>query len=347
MAESQLPYKYQGSSHLLLSLSKDRFTPYLKSAGYSEEYAFNLYLYNARLSKAFLFPLHVLEVSLRNHMSAIFSAEFGSNWLHEPGFRTALSKGSSEALSKGITRAKSDDLNDVVATLTFDFWSNLFRPEYDRPFWQTHMSDLLPYSEKTTRKEFQKIVRDLNKFRNRIAHHEPIHRENTSAQHTLILKVISWLCEETAAWVKHYSTVNQVVRTRPSKDGESAPFFKDRCDDDFKPVSESIGLDQLPASRFLLCHDASGELSAVVEAQHIAAYLLSLREERELIVDLGEHKVSRLIKTQGLTDNFSVCGGTESLSKASNILKKSISYIIVKDDVVLGVVAKAHRRYWF
>lgn len=345
MAESQLPYKYQDSPCLLLSLSKERFAPYLKSAGYSEAYAFNLYLYNARLSKAFLFPLHVLEVSLRNHMSAIFSAEFGSNWLHEPDFRAALSKDSLEALDRGITRAKSDNLHDVVATLTFDFWSNLFRPEYDRSFWQKHMGDLLPNAEKPTRRAFQKTVRDLNKFRNRIAHHEPIHKEDISAQHSLILKVISWLCEETAAWVKHHSTVNQVVRTRPSKDGESAPFFKDRCDDDFKLVSESISLDELPTSRFLLCHGASGELSAVVEAQHIAAYLLSLREERELVVDLSEHKVSRLIKVLRLTDNFSVCGGTESLSKASNILKKSISYIVVKDDAVLGVVAKAHRRY--
>lgn len=345
MAESQLPYPYQSFTPLRASLSEVRLSPYLKSAGYSEEYAFNLYLYNARLSKAFLFPLHVLEVSLRNHMSSVFSAEFGSNWLHQPNFRAILSKDSLDALDKGIARAKSEDVNDVVATLTFDFWSNLFRPEYDRPFWQTHMSDLLPNAERTTRREFQKIVRDLNKFRNRIAHHEPIHKEDISAQHSLTLNVIGWLCKETAEWVRHYSTVSQVLRTRPSKNGESPPFFKDRCDTDFGVVSVSMGLNQLPTSRFLLCYDSSGDLLAVLEAKHIAAYLLSFQEEGVLMVDLREKTIGQLIEMVGLADNFLVCGSTESLSKASIVLKKSISYIVVKDDVVLGVIAKAHRRY--
>ena len=345
MAESQLPYPYQSFTPLRVSLSEGRLAPYLKSAGYSEEYAFNLYLYNARLSKAFLFPLHVLEVSLRNHMSAVFSAEFGSNWLHESDFQAVLSKDSSDALDKGIARAKSASLDDVVATLTFDFWSNLFRPEYDRPFWQKHMGDLLPNAEKTTRKEFQKIVRDLNKFRNRIAHHEPIHKENISAQHSRILNVIGWFCKETAEWVKHYSTVNQILRTRPSKDGEHSPFFKDRCDADFGVVPVTMALNQLPAVRFLLCCDVSGDLMAVVEAQHIASYLLSFQQAGELVVDLREKALGQLIEEQALADNFSVCSGTESLSKAGNVLKKRTAYIVVKDEAVLGVVAKAHRRY--
>ncbi len=345
MAESQVPYNYLNFEYLQTSLSEDRLVPYLKSAGYSEEYALNLYLYNARLSKAFLFPLHVLEVALRNHMSVIFRAEFGLNWLNEESFQATLSRESLSALDKGIERAKSRDINDVVATLTFDFWSNLFRAEYDRPFWQKHMRALLINAENPTRNEFQKTVRDLNKFRNRIAHHEPIHKMDVSSVHAQVVKVIGWLCSETATWVKHYSTVNQVMRTKPSRGGESAPFFKDRCDSDFEYVTENMGLDQLPSSRFMLCNDISGSLLAVVEAQHIAAYLLSLQEDKELVVDLKEHIIIQLIEAQGLIGNFSICGGSESLSKASMILKKGIAYIVVKDDRVQGLIAKAHRRY--
>jgi hypothetical protein len=346
MAESQAPYKYQAGEDIRFSLSEDRFAPYLKNAGYSQSYAFNLYLYNARLSKAFLFPLHILEVSLRNHISAIFTANFGSDWPHESGFQESLTAESLAALNKGITRAKSTNTNDVVATLTFDFWSNLFRSEYDRPFWQTNMSVLLPNANRLTRKEFQKNVRDLNDFRNRVAHHEPIHKVNISAQHAQIIGTISWLCNETAEWTKHYSTVNQVMRTKPSRSGETAPFFKDRCDDNFKQALDSTSLNELSSSRFVLCHDTSGQLLAVIETQHVAQYLLSLKEGNELVIDLTEHKVSQLIERHDLYNNYSICGGDESLYKASTILKKRVNYIVViQEKETLGVIAKAHRHY--
>lgn len=69
MAESQVPYPYTEDNHSIISsLSEARFAPYLKNAGFNQHYAFSLYLYNARLSKAFLYPLHILEVTLRNRI---------------------------------------------------------------------------------------------------------------------------------------------------------------------------------------------------------------------------------------------------------------------------------------
>lgn len=345
MAESQVPFEYQDSSEIRSSLSEDRFAPYLKSAGYSETYAFNLYLYNARLSKSFLYPLHVLEVSLRNHISAIFCTEYGDDWPHNEGFRNNLTEESCAALDKGIVRAKSRKTNDIVATLTFDFWSNLFRAEYDRAFWQTHMSVLLPNAKSSTRKDFQKTVRDLNTFRNRIAHHEPIHKVDISTLHAQIIETISWICFETSQWVKHYSTVNQVMRTKPSKDGELAPFFKDFCDKSFETVLLSNNLSTLPSSRFLLCENELGELASVIEVQHVALYLLNLKEGSDLIVDLCVHTIEDVVSYHKLQSNYSICGGHESYSKAKDILRKGISYIVVGEKPVLGLIAKAHRAY--
>lgn len=66
MAESQVTYIYDSNINTIKeNISDNRFSAYLKKAGFNEIYAFNLYLYNARISKAFLFPLHMLEVSLR------------------------------------------------------------------------------------------------------------------------------------------------------------------------------------------------------------------------------------------------------------------------------------------
>lgn len=345
MAESQAPFEYQDSGEIRLSLSEDRFAPYLQSAGYSEAYAFNLYLYNARLSKAFLFPLHMLEVTLRNRINSIFCSQYGADWPHDSRFRALLTAESRAALDKGVVRAKSRKTNDIVATLTFDFWSNLFRAEYDRPFWQTNMGVLLPNAVHPTRKDFQKTVRDLNGFRNRVAHHEPIHKLNISAQHTQIIETIELLCSETANWVKHYSTVGQVMRTKPSKDGELAPFFKDRCDKSFETVLLSSNLSALPSSRFLLCGSEQCGLESVIEMQHIALYLLSLKEGNELIVDLRVHTIEDVVSYHKMRSNYSICGGHESYSKAKTILRKGVSYIVVGEKPVLGLIAKAHRVY--
>ncbi len=70
MAESQVPYNYKDTgADLINTLSETRFRPYLVSAGRDQDYAFALYLYNARMAKAFLYPLHILEITLRNRIN--------------------------------------------------------------------------------------------------------------------------------------------------------------------------------------------------------------------------------------------------------------------------------------
>lgn len=276
MAECQVPYNYpDGDKEIIkLSLSPTRFSPYLIKAGHKQTYAFNLYLFNARLSKAFLFPLHLLEVSLRNRISLIFENIYGLNWTQEQTFRDKLTTESLAVLDTAIARAKSKKTDDVVAKMTFDFWSNLFRTEYDRCFWQTNMKLLLPNYE-TTRKQFQKIIKDLNQFRNRVSHHEPIHHLDLSAKHTLILDVLKWISEETYLWGKHHSTVNTILRTSPSSNGEPKPHFKERCDKNYAITGEKTKLNLLPDKRFILCKDDNNELTSIVEKQHLASFLLS------------------------------------------------------------------------
>lgn len=347
MAESQASYQYTDSGQeIKASLSEERFAPYMAKAGHKPEYAFNLYLYNARLSKAFLFPLHLLEVSLRNRINSIFCADFGPDWPHDITFRATLSAESQAALDKGIERAKSPKTENVVATLTFDFWSNLFRPEYDRPFWQTNMNTLTPNAPQTTRKDFQRVVKDLNQFRNRVAHHEPIYTLDVSKFHTAIINTIRLISRETSDWVKHHSTVNQIIRTKPSSNGEAKPHFSDRCDNNFTSLASGTPLSQLPSTRFFLCCDDTGKVIATVEMQHIAKYLLSLAESSDLLVDLNDHALSAVVEHQRLSGNFETCGGSESLYKSETLLKRRVTYIVVEDDTqTLGIIAKAHRCY--
>ncbi|WP_437609251.1 hypothetical protein [Erwinia sp. V71] len=101
MAESQVPWSYDGSGpNLIASLSDTRFEPYLVSAGHNLDYAFGLYLYNARMAKAFLYPLHILEVTLRNRISHVFCQHFDMAWCHCAAFRAILTKESQATLGK-------------------------------------------------------------------------------------------------------------------------------------------------------------------------------------------------------------------------------------------------------
>lgn len=346
MAESQVPYLYDGAeANIKRDLSTARFYPYLKAAGFNERYAFGLYLYNARLSKAFLYPLHILEVTLRNRMSDIFSTEFSDEWYDDIAFRSALSEESLDALDRGIRRAKKRKKADIVATLTFDFWSNLFRPEYDRSFWQKNMTVLLPNAHKT-RKDFEKEVKDINDFRNRIAHYEPIHKINLSIVYANIIEAISLLSTETCRWVKHYSTVNACLRTKPSPKGEHLPTAGDRCDEKFQYVMLNESVSKIGNSEFTLCVDAQNNIKAVVNRDHLARYLILKIEDEELLLDLKIHTLSNLVGTLKINNNFNCCSAFEPYNIIEKYFNKSTNFLIIFDAYVpKGIIEKSHRRY--
>ena len=73
MGECQVPYTYDEStiSAPEASLSAARLSTYLKKANGNRPLSVALYLYNVRLAKAFLFPLGVTEVVLRNAVDEV------------------------------------------------------------------------------------------------------------------------------------------------------------------------------------------------------------------------------------------------------------------------------------
>jgi hypothetical protein len=346
MAESQVPYIYNDSeSDIIINLSEARFSPYLKSAGFNKHYAFNLYLYNARLSKAFLYPLHILEVTLRNRINEIFSITFDNEWYKDQSFRSGLSSESLDALDRGIHRAKRPNKEDIVATLTFDFWSNLFRPEYDRFVWQTNMKKLLP-NNTLTRKEFEKVVRKINEFRNRIAHYEPIHKINLSEMHVMIIDTLSWLSNDISLWVKHYSTVNECLRMKPSIKGDSHPFVGERCDNNFQILHFDKCISKIQDSNFTICIDSQDKINAIINHQHLANYLMSYIEDEELLIDLKNHEINHLITKLNLNNNMYLCDYHEPYSSIKKYFKGKIKFLVIlNNDELCGIIEKSHRRY--
>ena len=193
MAESQVPYPYDAATiaSLKASLSEPRFATYLKKASEDATFAFALYLYNSRLAKSFLFPLSVAEVTLRNAVDGVLLQMFGAAWHQDANFRdNVLTPESLGALEKAIERARSNERGKVIAELTFDFWSNLFRNEY-ADLWRTKANIAFPgLAHGEGRHEIQVLVREINRLRNRVAHHEPILDMNVPDLHSKIIKLV-------------------------------------------------------------------------------------------------------------------------------------------------------------
>ena len=165
--------------------------------------------------------------------------------------------------------------------------------------------------------------------------------------HNDLLEAIGWVSNDAFDWVRHYSTVNAVLRTAPAANSEMKPHFCERADMDFSIIPTSTTLCDVPIARFILCQDDEESLVAILERQHLARYLLSQVEEgKHLMLDLKEHSFANVIDIIGLAGNYVACGATESVSKAGDLLKRNVHYIAVNDnDVIIGVIAKAHRRY--
>ena len=54
----------------------------------------------------------------------------------------------------------------------------------------------------------------IRRFRNRVAHHEPIFHRPLEELHEEIMETIGWMCPNTAAWARHHSRFPAVFAAR-------------------------------------------------------------------------------------------------------------------------------------
>ncbi|NRH42250.1 Abi family protein [Pseudomonas sp. MS15a(2019)] len=352
MADSQALYPYPPAtiSELERNLSSERFGAYLTRSGHRPEYAIQLYLYNARIAKSLLFPLHILEVILRNGIDEALSTKFSYDWHLDQSFIDTLTHESNISLAKARHRFKYrvPSKSELIAELSLDFWSNLFRSDYDRTIWQTSIHILFP-QRTFTRAAFKPEIMEINKLRNRIAHHEPILDINTSVIHTKVLNIIAARSQDSSDWVKAHSTFNQMMRTKPNPGSGPGPFLNNQVDKSFAIVSKEETILSL-ASRpeyFFACLDDKGAALAIFTHADISKYVLLNLESG--MIDLNDHSIENLISSLGLTEDFDVLGETESIKILPQFFKKRVRYALILSEqepqTAVGIIEKSHRRY--
>jgi hypothetical protein len=198
-------------------LSAPRFASYLAASGRDVGKAISLYWWNAEVSAALYIPLHCLEVALRNAMHTQLCSRYGRAdwWIEAPldgSGRRAVSA-AEERLARPSGRCY--DADDVVANLTFGFWVSLLSrgAAYDRELWVPALHRAFPYFT-GRRQDLHADLLDVLNLRNRIMHHEPVHRRDLRGDFTKIYRLLGYISPRMVKELEARDWVGEVLRRR-------------------------------------------------------------------------------------------------------------------------------------
>jgi hypothetical protein len=203
------------NDYLKNTLSVKRLDKYLAAVEGDLDKALKLYEENTRLSEAFYSPLQCLEVCLRNGLHTRLCSTFGEDWMTngkphlEEGARLSIDK-----IIEDLTKAEhATTPDDIVAELNFGFWVGLMGPAYDNTLWRQTLYKSFLAAGGQKRSTVHRRFNTLRRFRNRVAHHEPIFHRPLEQMHTEIIEAISWMCRHTSAWALFHSRFEEVSTT--------------------------------------------------------------------------------------------------------------------------------------
>ncbi|MCX2950011.1 hypothetical protein [Lentzea sp. NEAU-D7] len=198
------------SNGIIKVLSAARFSPYLAANGGDEAAALRAYTWNIQVSAAFYPLLGLAEIGLRNAMHDQLHARF-----HRPDWWSVASlTGNGQLLVKRAReKAASADADDVVAQLSLGFWVSLTSRSNDRALWVPALHKAFPhYSGR--RDQLHLSLVNLLRLRNRVMHHEPIHRRDLKADHDVLYRVCGYISADLVTEVAAVDTVPQVLERR-------------------------------------------------------------------------------------------------------------------------------------
>ncbi|MEG2804144.1 hypothetical protein [Stenotrophomonas sp.] len=183
-----------------------------------------LYLWNARISAAFLIPLHIGEVVIRNAVADALTRIHGPRWPWVQGFADSLPSPTSgynprRELHRAAARCATSTAQ-VIPALSFVFWQKMFTQRFDVRVWSRCMDAVLPGADPTaprhvTRAHLHNDLEQIRRLRNRIAHHEPIFARALDEDYAAIQRVVALRCTRTADWMAGHEGVTPLLHRRP------------------------------------------------------------------------------------------------------------------------------------
>ena len=205
---------------VIATISPDRFGSYLKAAGHDQAVAFELYVWNSHMGEAFYTPLQAAEIALRNRIDLGLRATFGDDWWRSPVFLSLIGTARRRMLKAVENRIINRQLplvtSQVVAGLSFGFWTEALKPDFDAALWNDCFEETFPHlPQMETRASLLEKASSVVELRNRISHHEPIFKRDLSKDFATVMTLLKWICPSTHAWIKPHCRVPIVLRQKP------------------------------------------------------------------------------------------------------------------------------------
>ena len=195
---------------LILAISADRFSSYLRARANDPARALALYEWNAALCAAFYLPLQAVEVGLRNACHGELQKTFGTDWPFEARF-LGLDLGIHRTVDVAKEETKKSkrpvDTPHVVASLHFGFWTYLLSKKLTDSVWIPAIHRAFPQYSHINGAAIQRsnaaaIFDSIRDFRNRAFHHEPLfHRNSLQADYDRLLEAASWMSADLRLWI--------------------------------------------------------------------------------------------------------------------------------------------------
>lgn len=207
------------------ALSAARMSTYYKAIGTEDDdlAVLKLYAWNAQVSGAFLTPLHICEVVIRNTVSDALKAMYGDRWPWSSSFERSLPDpqiGYSPRRDLQNTRRNAPTTGKLIPELKFVFWQTMFTSRHDARLWNTHLRLTLPNLCPSTpvnqlRQNIYKELEKIRMLRNRIAHHEPIFTRDLADDFQNIVNLVEFRCKLTSEWMVDNQQALAIINMRP------------------------------------------------------------------------------------------------------------------------------------
>jgi hypothetical protein len=211
----------QRSARIAAALSTERLAPYLTATSGDQAGALRLYEWNLAVSGALYEALGIVEVVLRNAMSAqltVWHRNRAGHWYDDP--RGVLSGFAREDIAAARRRVRKlhrpETPGRVVAELNFGFWRFLLAKRYEATLWTGHLRHAFPDLQPQSRVAVYRALDELHTLRNRIAHHEPVHSRDLTADTVTIYRLLDWINHDVRAWAVTLSRLAPVIAMRPT-----------------------------------------------------------------------------------------------------------------------------------
>lgn len=209
---------------VIAALSSQRVGTYVQAYGIeSNESAMELYGWNSQVSAAFMVPLHICEVTVRNAIHEALSRVYGDNWPWSDGFIRSLPnppRGYNPRQDVEQNSRRQESTGKVIPELKFVFWQKALTKRNDARLWRPYLLDLFPnhpagMEPTELRGELYQALESIRLLRNRIAHHEPIFARHLEKDFDQIKRVLNYRCADTANWMLTKENLSPLLAKRP------------------------------------------------------------------------------------------------------------------------------------